>query len=132
MPVNDPIGAFESIRDNFLLYVKTAFGTSFPGLERERMRLLQSSGVFAQEPWIETMPRYESSSQTLDGLNAADLPGLDEEAQADFKALGGSGLIGDFPLHRHQVEMLKRVLEGSNAVVTAGTGSGKTESFLLP
>lgn len=132
MAVNDPIGAFETIRDNFLLYVKTAFGTSFPGLERERMRLLQTSGVFAQEPWIETMPRYESSGKTFAELGDEDLPGLDQEARADFKALAACGLIGEFPLHRHQAEMLRRVLEGNNTVVTAGTGSGKTEAFLMP
>lgn len=132
MAINDPIGAFQTIRENFLLYVKTAFGTSFPGLERERMRLLRTSGVFAQEPWIETMPRYESSGKTLLQLGDDDLPGLDEEAKADFKALAACGLMRDFPLHQHQVEMLRRVLEGHHAVVTAGTGSGKTESFLLP
>jgi DEAD/DEAH box helicase domain-containing protein len=130
--VHDPLGAFEAIRDNFLLYVKTAFGTSFPGLERERIRLLQEPGVFAQEPWVETMPRYESSGKQLSQLDEGDLPGLDGQARDDFKALAGCGLIGGFPLHRHQVEMLRAVLDGRNAVVTAGTGSGKTESFLLP
>jgi len=45
--MRDPIGAFETIRDNFLLYVKTAFATQYPGLERERIRLLKEPGAFA-------------------------------------------------------------------------------------
>ncbi|HEU6445186.1 MAG TPA: DEAD/DEAH box helicase [Gaiellaceae bacterium] len=130
--MRDPVGAFETIRDNFLLYVKTAFGTQFEGFERERLRLLQDVGIFAQEPWIEPMPRYESSGRAIHELTPAELPGLDDETQAEFKELAGAGLVGGFPLHRHQVEMLGRTLAGNNCAVTAGTGSGKTESFLLP
>ena len=42
------------------------------------------------------------------------------------------GLVGEYDLYDHQVSMLREVLSGKNAVVTAGTGSGKTEAFLLP
>ena len=35
-------------------------------------------------------------------------------------------------LYEYQVEALKRILEGKNVVVVAGTGAGKTEAFLLP
>lgn len=130
--VRDPIGAFETIRDNFLLYVRTAFETQFPGLERERIRLLRQAGAFAQEPWIEPLPRYQSSNKTIHDLQAEHLPDLAPEALEDFKGLASCGLVGDFPLHRHQLEMLQRVVAGHNCIVTAGTGSGKTESFLLP
>ncbi len=41
--------------------------------------------------------------------------------------------IGEFPLYRHQSDMLlKGVESGTPGIVTSGTGSGKTESFLLP
>src|SRR5208283_5338761 len=42
------------------------------------------------------------------------------------------GLIGDFPIYKHQAKMLFHALNGKNCVITAGTGSGKTEAFLLP
>lgn len=54
------------------------------------------------------------------------------DEQEVFKNLVQCGLIGDFPLHKHQNDMLTRALNGEHCVVTAGTGSGKTESFLLP
>ncbi|NBZ96971.1 MAG: DEAD/DEAH box helicase, partial [Proteobacteria bacterium] len=38
----------------------------------------------------------------------------------------------DIPLYKHQFEMLVRALCGESLVITTGTGSGKTESFLLP
>lgn len=129
--MNDPVGAFEKIRDNFILYLKTAFGTQFPGLEQEREEMLRRPGILNQEPWIEPLPRY-TTDRPLAALTAEDLPGMSPEAVARFKELSLSGLVGNYPLYAHQIAMLQRAVTGQNAVVTAGTGSGKTESFLLP
>lgn len=38
----------------------------------------------------------------------------------------------DRPLYLHQEKAYRKVCEGRNIVVTTGTGSGKTESFLIP
>jgi ATP-dependent helicase YprA (DUF1998 family) len=130
--MRDPAGAFEDVRENFILYVKTAFGTRFDGLERERERLLRQSRVFSQDSWIEPMARYQGSEKTIHDLALDDVPGLDIQALQDFKDLVSLRLTGDYELHRHQVEMLRKTLAGMNCAVTAGTGSGKTEAFLLP
>jgi DEAD/DEAH box helicase domain-containing protein len=130
--MHDPINAFNTIRDNFLLYIKTAFGTQFPEIEQERERLLRQPGAFHQEPWIEPMPRYQRSGKTINDLDISNVPGLDESALEDFKQLASCGLVGNYELYSHQIQMLRQALEGQNAVVTAGTGSGKTESFMLP
>ncbi len=130
--MKDPVGAFDKIRESFILYVKTAFGTQFPGFELERERLLRQPGLICQEPWVEPLPRYETSGKKVAELEAADLPGLTPEALLDFKQLASCGLFGDLRLHRHQLEMLTMAISGRNCVVTAGTGSGKTEAFLLP
>lgn len=130
--MHDPINAFNTIRDNFLLYIKTAFGTQFPEIEQERERLLRQPGAFHQEPWIEPMPRYKRSGKTINDLDISDVPGLEESAVQDFKELASKGLVGNYELYSHQLEMLRKALAGQNAVVTAGTGSGKTESFMLP
>jgi len=133
--MHDPINAFNTIRDNFLLYIKTAFATQFPEIEQEREKRLLEPGVFYQEPWIEPLARYQRSGKTIHELELSDVPGLDETAIQDFKELASCGLVdpvNPYELYSHQVEMLRKALEGQNAVVTAGTGSGKTESFLLP
>jgi len=128
----DPVGAFEKIRKNFILYIKTAFGTRFPYLELERENLLKQNGVLNQEPWIEPLPRFESSRKTISSMRTSDLPGLSDKDVKLFKGLVNCGLFGEQVLYSHQFEMLKKSLEGKNCVVTAGTGSGKTEAFLLP
>ncbi|XZN93673.1 MAG: DEAD/DEAH box helicase [Microcoleus sp.] len=130
--MHDPINAFNTIRDNFLLYIKTAFGTQFPEIEQERERLLRQPGAFHQEPWIEPMPRYQRAGKTINDLDISNVPGLDEFTLQDFKQLASCGLVGNYELYSHQIQMLRQALEGQNAVVTAGTGSGKTESFMLP
>jgi DEAD/DEAH box helicase domain-containing protein len=130
--MQDPIGAFDKIRDSLILYVKTAFGTQFSEIEQERERLLREPGAFYQEPWIEPLPRYLKSGKSIDNIQLADVPKLDEAALQDFKSLAASGLVGKYELYSHQVTMLSQALAGQNMAVTAGTGSGKTESFLLP
>lgn len=128
----DPVGAHARVTESVISYIGTAFRTRFPSLETERERLLRVPGALCQQPWIEPLPRYESSGKTIGQLGPEDLPGLTAAAAAEFRELAACGLIGDFPLHRHQLEMLATALAGQSCVITAGTGSGKTESFLLP
>ena len=127
----DPVGTFEQIRDSAILYIKTAFGTQFPSIEHERELLLRSPGVFHQEPWIEPLPRYQTV-KSISKLSKADVPSLSDQARNDFISLASCGLVEDYELFIHQTQMLAKSTSGLNTVVTAGTGSGKTESFLLP
>ncbi len=130
--MKDPIGSFETIKENFLRYVTTAFKTKFPSLERERIELLNEDKVFYRQPWIEPLLEYKSSNKTIDELTPIDLPGLNSNESQVFKGLVNQGLIPGYQLHAHQIEMLKESLSGKNCIITSGTGSGKTESFLLP
>ncbi len=74
--MKDPIGSFETIRDNFLRYVKTAFKTKFESLEEERETLMHNDKVLYREPWIEPLPEYESSGKKIHDLEEQDLPGM--------------------------------------------------------
>src|SRR5260370_2601672 len=112
--MEDPIGAFDRVRESLILYVRTAFSTQFTGLELERERLLRRPGLISQEPWIEPLPRYETSGKTISDLIAEDLPRLHSQAVEDFKRLAACGLLGPFRLHRHQLEMLTNALSGRN------------------
>lgn len=132
--MKDPIGSFEIIKENFIRYVETAFGTRFEGIEKERYALLNYDKVLYRKPWIEPLPDYVSSNKRIEDLTLDDLGNALNEAEArKFKELVATGLFPSFAkLHAHQAEMLKETLRGNNCIITSGTGSGKTESFLLP
>ena len=129
---DDPIGAFHDLRWFLQKYVTSAFGTNSPSFEEERKQILGEPGAFFQEPMLEPLPEYKTGSH-VNELDQSDLPGLSAPAIAAFKALVSEGLVPDeFALYTHQQNMLKQSLSGKHAVVVTGTGSGKTESFLLP
>jgi DEAD/DEAH box helicase domain-containing protein len=130
--MDDPLGAFETIQNNFLLYIKTAFCSQFPSFEVEREALLKNPGVLCQEPWIEPILSYESSGKPIADIAKDDLPGFSEILAGEFRDLTRCGLVGEYPLYSHQAEMLKLALQKNNCIITSGTGSGKTEAFLLP
>ena len=129
---DDPMGAFHDLRWFLQKYVTSAFGTNSPSFEEERKQILDEPGAFFQEPMLEPLPEYKTGSFVKD-LDQSDLPGLSASAVAAFKALVSEALVPDaFALYSHQQKMLKQSLSGKHAVVVTGTGSGKTESFLLP
>lgn len=136
----NPIKSFKEIRENYISYIKTAFGTRFKegsnSLEKEREALLYKDQVLSREPWIEPLPAYphkiiDGARQSVSDLNQAEFPNMSETAINRFKKFISTGLM-NYPMYNHQYEMLKHGLEGKDCVITSGTGSGKTESFLLP
>ena len=128
--MKNPIQVYEKIKENFILYVETAFGTRYKGLEAQRRNLLNADKVFSRAPWVEPLPTYKASEYKIQEIS--ELPNLNKEELEIFKNIVQAGLIGDFKIYTHQYEMLNKALEGNHCVITSGTGSGKTESFLLP
>ena len=131
--MRNPIKAFEEIRDNFKLYVQTRFATQFPSFEKERAEILDKEGLFYQKPYIELIQKYKGSNKTISDLTEKDLEGFSPNQVKAFQSFVHSGFLKeDMELYQHQHEMLTKSLKGQNTVITSGTGSGKTESFLLP
>ena len=145
--MNSPIETFESIRDFYIAYLETAFRIGPPEIQVLRRKLLEDKGTLCADIFLEPMPKYEDYGLVISDLRngpAGDkwLPGFNVKEREAFVDLCLSGLIpsadndpsvGKFKLYTHQLEMLERgVQTGNPGVVTSGTGSGKTESFLLP
>jgi Lhr-like helicase len=132
--MKDPITSFDEIKDNYIRYVETAFDTKFDSVDLERRDLLNRDKVLYREPWIEPLPDYKSSGIKISGISNTDVSGSMSDLELEyFKSLVKVGLFSDnYPMYSHQSEMLKKAMAGKHCIITSGTGSGKTESFLLP
>lgn len=124
---------YEGIAEAFTLYYETAFELTDNGLMRERRNLLESLGTAFTEPLIEALPRYTSG---LTIAEACEQLGLSPDI-ADQLGRMLFDSDGSFQLYEHQAQSFLTSLGGGtsgkpNSVVTSGTGSGKTEAFLLP
>lgn len=148
----DPIGASDRIREHLISYLDTAFRLGRGDLTDDRRQLLRKPGTMITLPFIEPVPRYESWSGLIEDVLAErpdnPLPDMTLVEREAFVELVLSGLFpgepaDEGPLSRksptylrpylHQIRMLERgTRPGSPGIVTSGTGSGKTESFMLP
>jgi Lhr-like helicase len=124
----DVTGTFERLREAYFRYYDTPFWLADERLRTERRQLFDRDNGVYRRPLVELRPEYATTPRTLAG-SVAFCHGPDE-----LGTFAGAGLIPPGrPLYLHQERALTAGLTpGRNMVITAGTGSGKTESFLLP
>ena len=112
-------------------YIEATYHISAQSLIQRRKALLDTPGVIHQIPYLESTPRYET------GESFAEMNGLAPAALEAFNVVSQSQgdlpkLIYD-PPYLHQSEAVRSsLIDRRNLVIMTGTGSGKTESFLLP
>lgn len=111
-------------------YIEAAYHISDPAMVAQRSGLLRQLGVVHQRPYIESTPRY------VLGPRYSAIPGLDPVLADLLNGLSisdGEKPILFNPPYLHQAEAIRGILvENRSLMIMTGTGSGKTESFLLP
>ena len=130
-----PITLAESLRDTYLRYFDTAFWLNDEAVMNERRELLAKPGALVGKLMIEPVVPYANTARLDSVASAVGLPQPIARRVAD--ALFPDASVGEISLREHQANsithhFLPGVSDGRNVVVTSGTGSGKTESFLLP
>ena len=123
-------------------YIEATYHVSHPALVEERRALLASNGVISQRPFFESTPRYRTDRRFRDisGLPQSVLDLFETISRKPESDVDPKRLIFD-PPYEHQLRAVETALVGiskeagpprQDLVVMTGTGSGKTESFLLP
>lgn len=113
------------LMDALIKYYEDAYWLKDPSLQKERNMLLREPGVLFAEPLVEVLSEYPTSQE--DFVDTLEQVGAGRGAE-----LIRSGLFPSWQPYEHQVRAVAAAAEGRNIVVGTGTGSGKTESFLLP
>lgn len=129
--MNDPIKIYNDIRNAYYKYIGSGLPFFREEYNLERNKLIRESGTISQPPIIEIVPKYHEKA-TLKEFCAAE--GVSDELN-EFVNCGLFTQGGPFErrLYDHQYEALKSAhIDRKNIVITTGTGSGKTECFLLP
>ncbi|MEU4360494.1 DEAD/DEAH box helicase [Promicromonospora sp. NPDC023987] len=129
----NPIDLGRSINETVLRYIDTAFYVRDEGLRRERRRLLTEDVRLLPYPLLEPVLPYDGVVDAFEACRDAGL--TEEEAEWLVHGLFGTEAGTEVRLRQHQADALRVATSKSgpgNPVITSGTGSGKTESFLLP
>lgn len=129
-PQNLTLGqTVRELQNRLAEYIEAAYHIRDPRLVTQRKTLLNTPGVIHQQPFVESTPRYQPGPTFSElGLGEDELRLLE-----DLSSPGQRGRVFYDPPYQHQAEALRLAhCDHRNLVITTGTGSGKTESFLLP
>ena len=121
----DPIESLNSIDSAYRRYIKTTFHTNVDSYNEQLSKSIDEY-EFIKRPYLQIANKYSkgaSIGQLIDNGLLSD----------QFKELASDDLPIDMRLYQHQCNAIDNIIvRDRNTVVSTGTGSGKTESFLIP
>jgi hypothetical protein len=120
-----PLDTTSHIRQTYLRYLKTIKPFQDEGFRNAFASALVEPNLLVKGPLVEIALPYKKGKS---------IKGLVEEGvlSPKFAELNSPDLPYDRPLYEHQVKAIRKAVNGRNLIVATGTGSGKTETFLVP
>ena len=120
----DPIEAADQISSDYKRYLRTLLNPRNHEIAISLAEAINDAPDLSKGPFLQLTPPYEKGRSLSDLIKEGTVSPLFERLQAAVNL--------DRPLYAHQEKALRKILEGRNVIVSTGTGSGKTESFLYP
>jgi ATP-dependent helicase YprA (DUF1998 family) len=112
----NPLRIARVVRDDYLTLLRTTFSPRQERLRNAFNTEIERDGFLTREPFISLAQPYRTSGALTD---------LAAEVRRRF------GAIAEAPFE-HQAQAARRIAAGQPTIVATGTGSGKTEAFLIP
>lgn len=120
-----PLITTRKIQTAYLNYLKTIKPFQDEDLRMEFARAIEERDMLVKGPLVQIAFPYKKE------LSIHQL--VDEGVLSPkFKQLCSEALAYDRLLYAHQVKAIRKAVKRQNLVVSTGTGSGKTEAFLIP
>lgn len=124
----NPISASENIIEKYLRYIETTFYIDEKDYMEKFRDYLKNAGHFAKGPYLDFSDSFEFGKSIK---SLIDEGVLSNEFTKLYVGENKEKILKR-NLYKHQELSIRKIREDRNLVVTTGTGSGKTESFLLP
>jgi len=120
-----PLETTNHIRRTYLRYLKTIKPFQDEGFRDAFAAAIDVPNLLVKGPLVEIALPYRKDKSIKELVEEGVL-------SPKFAELNSPDLPYDRPLYAHQVKAIKKAVAGRNLVVATGTGSGKTETFLVP
>jgi len=121
----NPLATAELITTGYRRYLRSLLPVREPRIAVALDREISQSSMLTKGPLLEATPPYQPGA-TLAALADAGV------LSPAFRGLASAALPFDRPLYLHQEQAIRKITADRNVIVASGTGSGKTESFLVP
>ncbi|MGN0030460.1 MAG: DEAD/DEAH box helicase [Candidatus Gastranaerophilaceae bacterium] len=127
-----PFELFDKLKNTYIDYIETQdfINSKSVSDERHEMLISSKSGLF-QEPYLEPIIKYQFSTSLENDIKDDDLREFLQYPNGLFPK-NEKDPSKSYRLYTHQKDALKEDNINKHIIVTTGTGSGKTETFLLP
>ena len=127
----NPIEASENIKNEFISYVSTNFNIADRDYYSQFVAKLNENNTVAKGPYLDISDSFETGENIESLIGEGEMsplffdlekntPETDKEIKLKRK------------LYLHQEKAIRKINQKQNLVITTGTGSGKTECFMLP
>ncbi len=117
-----PVNASKQITESYKRYLKTMFEIADPDYYSQLVSEMDDDRTFSAGPYLDVTDSFITGKSISELISDAVLP----------KSFSKIRMHQTRPLYKHQEEAVLKAAKGENIVVSTGTGSGKTESFLIP
>lgn len=120
-----PLRLADATRADYRRYIRTSFPVLDEQLRAMIDEMIGERNLLWRSPYVSLSRPYESRVTIQD---LADEGVLHPKLADIFRPSAGY----EWRLFRHQEEAARRISQGLPTIVSSGTGSGKTEAFLIP
>lgn len=120
----NPLRACQRIESEYRRYLTSTFPLQNEDLRRAFKSRLEERKL-SRGPFLQASPSFELGASVRRLVE-------DDVLSRRWLDLPPEAFPIDRPLYAHQEEAIRKARAGRNLVVTTGTGSGKTECFLIP
>lgn len=119
-----PAESSKQIVDFYRDYLLTTFQTTDDKYNSQLETELKKDGIISSGPYVSVSDSYEKEKTIAELV----------EDRVLCESMLNLGKLDPYArrLYRHQVEATLKAGEKKNLIITTGTGSGKTECFLIP